>query len=109
MAKPAKPEAPKPGTLAYEAEKRRELGVSLPEKKQARQFVGAMQVLMGLAQAPDASFGDRIEETISEWIVRLTDMTAEEVDEMDPHTHQLYGGLFLDMGLRLSAKPSKKR
>lgn len=115
MTAPAKPRKaaaaadPAPGTPEYEARKRRELGVRVPEKKEARQFVSSIQLLMGAAHAPNASTGDQMEEVVSDWIVRLTDLTAEEVDDMDPHTHQLYGGLFIDMGMRLAARPSKKR
>lgn len=108
MATPKTRKAPTNGP-AFEAQERRELGIRVPERKEARKFVQTIQSLMVAIQRPVADSGEYMDDVLSEWIERLTDHTAEEIEEFTVYEMRRYGSALFNLSTELAEQPTKKR
>lgn len=80
-----------------------------PVKKEARQFVQAMQSMMVMIQQPSAATGIHVEGVVMHWACKLTDMTESEADALHPADMLEYQVALVKMLDSLEARPRKKR
>lgn len=81
----------------------------MPQKREARRFIQSFQTRVMAAGQPGGETGAQAERVISYWIEKLSDLTAEEVQEMSPREALDYQDQINEMIGKLLKKPTKKQ
>lgn len=80
-----------------------------PKKKEARQFVQAMQSMLVMIQQPSAATGEHVENVVMTWTQKLTNMTDQEAEDLEPAAMIEYQTALIGMLDQMQVQPPKKR
>lgn len=81
----------------------------IPRKKEARQLLASMEGLIVAARSPGGNTGEENDNTVCYWIAKLTDLSREEVDELEAWEMLAYQKQLNRVLEEVASRPSKKR